>query len=76
MSTAIDSARVGTTREIDDDYYKLLHTFDSDISFLHSLPFFHAYVFFFISLPVDTPRKEDTSEDQNSQRAHVCIKWQ
>ena len=53
----------------------LLHTFEDDISFLFSLLLFHAYVFFFISLPVGTPRNKDTSEDQNGQRAHVCIKY-
>ena len=79
MSTAIDSTRVGTTREIDNDYI-LLHTFEGDIFFPLSLPLFHAYVFFFISLPVGTPRtpNEDTSEKRGQTemaRGRVCIKY-
>ena len=58
----------------------LLHTFENDISFLPSLPLFHAYVFFFISLSIGIPRNEGTSEkgeDRNGQMAHasVCIKF-
>ena len=52
----------------------LLHTFEGDISILSSLPLFHACVFLFRSLPIGTPRNEDTSErrgeGRNGQRVH------